>query len=365
MKLGDILRRGPGECLGYVLENTAKKSPCNPLAQGVHRVGRGISRDLNWIEVTGDPSVSRNHAEIEVSRNRLILRPLSSTNPSLVNGRVVLRPVDLFHGDTLTFGSTDFAVRSLEVANRLRLPPPPWGDVCFCDRIRDGGMASVYKGVFKGKTCALKLPRRFGGDPAFTKSVITEAAIGTHLTHPNIVETLGLTFLGDGTPCQVTRLYEDGDLDRFCHSRGGKLSENEVSKIGIELADAVSAVHKLGVVHCDIKPENILIDRGTMRLSDFGVATVPGQAVAPGFMSGPYASPEQLTGRGVGYRSDLFMIGQCLARLLTGHVPAAGSDIRGSGALVAYLNTLRATQPFDRPTSAKDVAVTIRSLAQG
>lgn len=185
------------------------------------------------------------------------------------------------------------------------------------------------------------LPTEVCNDPARLQLFTQEAKITSGLNHPNVTHVYDIG-RHDGQAYIVMEHVEGEPLNiRLEH---GSLPLKEIVSIGSQVADALDAAHQSGVVHCDIKPGNIIVNRrGHVKVLDFGLARVcapppkPGQArdsaetramsdvgVVMGTMQ--YMSPEQALGREVDARSDLFSLGAVLYEMATGRVPFDGAN---------------------------------------
>ncbi|MDX1926237.1 MAG: protein kinase [Pirellulaceae bacterium] len=157
-----------------------------------------------------------------------------------------------------------------------------------------------------------------------------EAQAVAAVVHPNIVPIYAVTSEGS-LPYIVMPLVGGGSLQQRIE-REGPLPIGDVLSIGLQIAEALIAAHKQGIIHRDIKPANILIDEGGHRvmLSDFGLARVLDDAsmTASGMVAGTpnYMSPEQARGESVDARSDLYSLGAVLYTMATGHPPVRGDS---------------------------------------
>ena len=198
-----------------------------------------------------------------------------------------------------------------------------------------GGMGSVYLARDSGleRLVAVKvLPLDKGDDAASRERFRREARTAARLAHPNIVplhgfgEVDGLLYLVMG--------YVQGEPLSARMRHGERLPFAEARRIGAEIADALDHAHGRGVVHRDVKPDNILIDDETGRalLTDFGIAKArgagPSVTQAGGVIGTPaYMSPEQAMGQDeLDGRSDLYSLGVVLYALLAGRLPFEGKD---------------------------------------
>src|SRR5467141_3412713 len=208
-----------------------------------------------------------------------------------------------------------------------------------------GGMGIVYEAedTKLGRRVALKfLPEDTHRDPQALERFLREARAASALNHPGIC-TIHAIEERDGRTFMAMELLEGQTLDKLISL--GSLPVPRTIDIGIQLADALDAAHKKGIIHRDIKPANIFVTERAVKILDFGLAkllpehhanfggettlgdpetlllTSPGTAV--GTIS--YMSPEQARGEELDPRSDLFSLGGVLYQLTTGKLPFPGS----------------------------------------
>ncbi|MXY55610.1 MAG: protein kinase [Gammaproteobacteria bacterium] len=190
-------------------------------------------------------------------------------------------------------------------------------------RIGSGGSAEVYLALQHsfGSPVAIKvLSPEASRKKKQRERFLAEGALARTLDHPNIVRVVdaGET---DEVAYLVMEYIRGGDLN---HNLRGGLHIQNVLALVKDIAGALGYAHGKGVVHGDVKPENILIsEQGTSMLTDFGIATEPGQVGDSGKVRGTpgYMSPEQAAGGDVDGRSDFFSLGVVFYLMLTGRVP--------------------------------------------
>jgi serine/threonine-protein kinase len=198
--------------------------------------------------------------------------------------------------------------------------------------IGQGGFAWVFAGhhTTDRSPVALKvLKPRYAGDQQFESRFRNEAQVASGLRHPNIVRILDIGKTGDITYFAMN-LYPDSLASRL--AQGASIPEPELLRIARDVTSALAFAHAGGIVHRDIKVDNILLTAdGTAVIADFGIArAVSGYATATGVnmtIGTPhYVSPEQAQGRPLDGRSDLYALGVTLYKAATGELPFRSSD---------------------------------------
>ncbi len=199
------------------------------------------------------------------------------------------------------------------------------------DKIGVGGMADVYLGedTLLGRPVAIKiLHANFTNDDEFVKRFKREAQAAGKLNHPNIVNMYDVGF--DQNLHYIIMEYVDGETLKEYITRHGRLSIDEAVKFTIAIAEGLEHAHAMGIVHCDIKPHNVIITRtGRVKVTDFGIARAMNATNTVMYTnsilgSAHYLSPEQASGKPVDGNTDIYSLGVVLYEMLTGRVPFEG-----------------------------------------
>jgi len=197
-------------------------------------------------------------------------------------------------------------------------------------KVGAGGMADVYKGrdQMLNRYVAIKvLKKEFREDENFVRKFRSEAQASAGLLHPNVVnvydvgEDRGLYYM-------VMELVEGITLKEYIEKKG-RLSHKEVISIAIQMCSGIGAAHAAGIIHRDIKPQNIIISKdGKVKVTDFGIAkAVTSNTISTNAMgSVHYTSPEQARGGFSDQKSDIYSIGITLYEMVTGQVPFDGDS---------------------------------------
>ena len=245
-----------------------------------------------------------------------------------------------------------------------------------------GGMGEVYRAddLKLGQSVALKLlPQALEHDPERRRRLMDEVRVALKVTHPNVCRVYDI---GEFEAIHYLSMeYVDGEDLSVLLRRIGRLPEDKAIQIARQLCAGLSAAHEQGILHRDLKPANVMIDgRGDVRITDFGLAGLADgfsgveiQAGTPAFMA-----PEQLAGKEVTARSDIYSLGLVLYELFTGQRAFSGRSMEELSAMqssgpekptshVALLDPaverviLRclAKDPAERPASVLKVAVAL------
>jgi serine/threonine-protein kinase len=271
------------------------------------------------------------------------------------------------------------------VASHARFPPGTLvgGRYRVVGLIGRGGMGEVYRAddLTLGQPVALKfLPESLQDDPERRDRFFNEVRMARQVTHPavcrvhDVVEIEGHLFL--------SMEYVDGEDLGSLMRRIGRVSQDKAVEIARQLCAGLAAAHDKGVLHRDLKPENVMLDgRGRVRITDFGLAGLTDAIHGGDVRSGTpaYMAPEQLAGREVTPKSDIYSLGLVLYELFTGKRAFTGrtmaelmrqhrdSEVANPSTVVegldpsvesAILRCLE-NEPADRPSSALAVAAAL------
>lgn len=196
------------------------------------------------------------------------------------------------------------------------------------EKIGSGGMSDVYraKDHALGRDVAIKvLKSEFSQDSSFVTKFRAEAQSAAVLEHPNIVNIYDVG-TEDGLYYIVMEYVEGITLKKYIATKG-RLGYNEAISIAIQVARGIEAAHNKGIVHQDIKPQNIIISKeGKVKVTDFGIARAANSnTIHAGSMgSVHYVSPEQARNGFVSYASDIYSLGIVMYEMVTGKVPFDG-----------------------------------------
>ncbi len=204
-----------------------------------------------------------------------------------------------------------------------------------------GGMGVVYRArdIKLERTVALKfLPTDLNSDERRKRLFLREARTASSLDHPNVGVIHGIEETEDGRTFIIMAFYEGESLAE--RIRSGPVPAREAVEIALQMARGLAAAHASGIAHRDIKPSNVMLtSAGSIKLVDFGLAhsVGPETATEPGVAGTlAYMSPEQVHGRVIDQRSDIWSLGVVLAEILTGRHPFDRDTI--SGRVFAILN---------------------------
>src|SRR5215207_3893879 len=195
--------------------------------------------------------------------------------------------------------------------------------------IARGGMGVVYRATHLGleRPVALKvISRELVGQEGFRERFQRESRLAASLDHPAVVPVFDSREV-EGELIVAMRLVEGGDLRRLLDREGALEPARAIALLG-QVGEALDAAHAAGIVHRDVKPQNVLVEGDRAFLTDFGLAKAldesGGQASAASVVgTAEYMSPEQWAGRAVGPAADVYSLGCVLYEALTGVAPFA------------------------------------------
>jgi serine/threonine-protein kinase len=242
-------------------------------------------------------------------------------------------------GSVLASGS---AVDGVAAGGGSVLPPAQVGPYHLEELIGSGGMGAVYRasrndGLFE-QTVAIKFVRPLGGRVPVEALIDAERRLLARMQHPGIARILDGGTTPDGLHYLVMEFVRGLPIDE--HAKRHELDARRRVALLREVCDAVADAHRHLVLHCDLKPANILVDEsGAPKLIDFGIARLR-DAIDPALPHGftrDYASPQRLAGEPPTVADDVYALGVLLVELLTGQRPGNAAAAGPDGALDAEL----------------------------
>lgn len=268
-------------------------------------------------------------------------------------------------------------------ANQNRpTPPPQLGHYTLLDEVGDGRLGKVYRArdTVLGRTVLVRdAYQAVGRDSAARAEFVNRAKAATVVSHPNVAT---LFEVGDG-PDELFLVFEFVSGQTLDEVQGGQpLDVRQSVDLGVQIADALTALHGAGILHLDVRPATIKLSRrGQGKLLDVGLGarantsarsakgTVPADREAAEATS--YESPEQRGGEPLDARSDVFALGLVLYEMLTGRPPVSGADgLKPSSVNVdvppeldVIVGRATALRAVDRYQSAAPLAAELRSFA--
>ncbi len=254
-----------------------------------------------------------------------------------------------------------------------------------------GGMGEVYRGSAGGSAVAIKVlrPEALAGRPDYMKRFLDEGRLACRIKHPSVVAVLDARI--DGDLCSLVMEYIDGGTVQQMIDRGDRIDWEWGLVIALRISEALESAAQLGIVHRDIKPDNIMLTAsGEVKLADLGIAKCAhdeGVEGSPKLVGTPaYASPEQCVDSSrVDARSDIYSLGATLFEILTGRLPYPGRTAREivrqtlnapipdprtinseiPEPVARLVMQMLAKQPEERPQSAAELSRELQNLIFG
>lgn len=276
-----------------------------------------------------DPKVSRNHAEfIREPDGQYAVTDIGSANGTIVNGIPLPpnMPRILSGGDEIRMGGNTFRY----FAGDASIPDLDIPGYVLEDILAEGGMGSIFRAKNRetGQEAAIKiLHPEYARHEEFVRRFIQEARAAGRLSHPNIVSVYNVGKTSNGRYYFTMELVQGTTLtQKIAH-----LDPKATARMFMDVADALEYAHGRGIIHRDIKPDNILIGRdGEPKLTDLGIAVLDKQDMAqtgPRVLGTPhYMSPEQASGKNITTATDIYSLGATFYHAFAGHPPFDGTS---------------------------------------
>ncbi len=276
-----------------------------------------------------DPKVSRNHAEfLPDADGQFSIIDVGSSNGTYING-IPLPPSEprlLSGGDEIRIGQNIFRY----FAGDARIPDLDIPGYVLDDILAEGGMGSIFRAHNRetGQEAAIKiLHSGYAKHEEFVSRFIQEARAAGRLSHPNIIKVYNVGKTSNGLYYFTMELVKGSTLTQKIAS----LAPEDAARILYEIADALDCAHRHGIIHRDIKPDNILISAdGEPKLTDLGIAVLDKQDMTqaePRVLGTPhYMSPEQASGRSITPATDIYSLGATFFHVFAAHPLFDASD---------------------------------------
>jgi len=288
-------------------------------------------------------------------------------------------------------GQTPPAGTAAETQEMEAGPLPRLDKFVLEEKIGEGGMGVVYRAYdadLQRRVAIKKIHPKYTGDQGLSEQFVSEARSIAAVTHPNIAQIFSIHAHDEEAPAYFVMEFIDGESAETRVERGGTLSLEEAAEITLQAARGLRAAHRVGIVHRDVKPSNLVLnERGLVKLVDFGLSRPVGelsQQSEKGVVLGTphYVSPEQSRGWVVDHRADIYSLGCTLFFLLTGRAlfegktqvelllahasdpPPVLTDLRPDATpeLVEILERMLAKKAVERYQNYDDVIAALRPI---
>jgi pSer/pThr/pTyr-binding forkhead associated (FHA) protein len=320
-----------------VVENGSQRSKRFDIPDGARLI---IGRDPEAQIPLDDHLCSRRHCEVVRQGTAITLRDLGSSNGTYVN-EVRITEVQLKPGDVVHAGETHMSFQGDAEETREAskgLVGKTVGGYRIIERLGRGAMGTVFKAnqVSLDRVVALKiLSPRLSSDPREVTRFTNEARAAAKLNHQNVVAVYE-TGSDQDLNFYSMEYIENGSVQDLA-TREGRLEPDLALDIILDAARGLEYAEKRGIVHRDIKPDNLMINaEGVVKIADMGLARDAGEMAHRAEQGGEEAifgtphfiSPEQARGERVDTRSDIYSLGATLYRLLAGTTVFQGANVR-------------------------------------
>jgi pSer/pThr/pTyr-binding forkhead associated (FHA) protein len=314
-----------------VVEKGHDKGKAIPVPDGSTVI---IGRDSSTALPLRDTMTSRMHCKIQAQEDGFYLTDLESMNGTYLNGEKVRELVKLEHGDLIKIGDTLFTFQS-DDSTATSLAGQRVGGYRIIERVGRGGMGTVYKAeqIDLQRVVALKvISEEHTKDKDFVDLFIHEARAAAKLNHPNIVQVYDVKRHNEYYYFSME--YVSGGSVQEILNKQKKISADQSVQMILDAARGLDYAHKKGIVHRDVKPDNLMIaETGMIKIGDMGLARGLEEKVGPeeetSVIGTPhYIAPEQVLGRPADFRSDIYSLGATAYRMLAGVTPFSAPSVR-------------------------------------
>jgi hypothetical protein len=306
---------------------------------------------------------------------------IKAIGPVRVNGSEV-QASPLSDGDIIEIGTTRIAFGKTQERGL-----PSISGYRIIDLLGKGGMGTVYRAeqVSLHRQVALKvLKQEQTSDPAFVAQFIAEARAAAKLQHPNVVSVFDVEHDGD-IYYYAMELMHEGSCEDWL-KQNGRMPVDRAVQVIADAAAGLAYAESLGIVHRDIKPDNLMLDQhGAIKIADLGLASNSSDATGERAIGTPhFMAPEQVLNKELDHRTDLYALGCTFYRLVTGKTPFRGQTVKDilraqvkepaepasrvnsdvPPEVAAIIQRLMAKDPSDRYQTANDLLEELEQLLQ-
>jgi hypothetical protein len=306
---------------------------------------------------------------------------IKATGSVKVNGKDV-QACPLTDGDVIEIGTTRIAFGKTQDRGL-----PSISGYRIIEILGKGGMGTVYRAeqVSLHREVALKvLKQEQTSDPEFIAQFVAEARAAAKLQHPNVVSVFDVEHDGD-TYYYAMELMHDGSCEDWL-KQNGVMPVDRALQVVADAAAGLAYAESLGIVHRDIKPDNLMLDQhGSIKIADLGLASNSSDAAGERAIGTPhFMAPEQVLNKELDHRTDLYALGCTFYRLVTGKTPFRGQTVKDilraqvkeqaepasransdvTPEVATIIQQLMAKEPSDRYQTANDLLEDLEELLQ-